>query len=104
MHRDWCQNAPADGQLSLSWLSLLAGHVLTLLLSHPQADGLCYWSGADRRALQSPGAAWVAGRSGVSGAWVVEQESLRERWVGVVWHCLGFPSLSVCVCVLVRTI
>lgn len=49
----------------------MAEHALTLFLSLVQPDRLCYQSRADRGALRSPGAAWAAGRSRVSGAWVV---------------------------------
>lgn len=49
----------------------MAEHALTLFLSLVQPDRLCYQSRADRGALRSPGAAWAAGRSRVSGAWIV---------------------------------
>lgn len=82
----------AEGQLALLRPSLAAGCTCTLhlVLSPPQAFGLCRGTSTGGGALRSPAAAQVASGGGVSGAWVVP---VAER-AGTGQHCPGFPSLS----------
>lgn len=97
LHRDRCKGAAAGGQFSVLRLSWLLA-MLSLPCCLTQADGLCHRGRAGGGALQHSGAARVAGRSRVSGAWAVTMTLRRVTEEELCLWGSALPGASQPVC------